>query len=151
MYVNASDALEIKWGYSISVPVPFPSLRAIWEAAPRQGITSTVGSKCITHPFKIKFHGWWEVQDVRVIRSLCVIPPYCYSGTFCYCPWLFLPDSWQLDISLHGQKLSECMFIHLANVLFPLCLSQPKHALNGRHQPKCPGSHRSPHPCLNIW
>ena len=41
-----------------------------------------------------------------------------------------------LTLFLRGQKLSECMFIHLANVLFPLCLSQPKHAINGRHQPK---------------
>ena len=84
-------------------------------------------------------------------ETLCVALSYCYSGTFWHCPWLFLPDSWQLNISLRGQKLSECIFIHLANVLFPLCLSQPKHAINGRHRPECPGSHRSPHPCLNIW
>lgn len=46
---------EIKWGYSISVPVPFPSLQAIWEVSPRQGIMSMVGGKCVLIPSKLNF------------------------------------------------------------------------------------------------
>lgn len=42
----------------------------------------------------------------------------------------------RLCLSLCGQKLSGCTFIHFAHVLFPLCLSQPKHVINGRHHPK---------------
>ena len=109
MYVKASDALEIKWGYSVR----FPSLQAIWEGAPRQGITSMVGGKCITHPFKIKFHGWWEIQNFRVIKS----QRDSVCGRFLLLPWRFLVLSlalppWQLT-ARHFSLWPEAKRVHV--------------------------------------
>lgn len=58
------------------------------------------------------------------------------AGTTWHCPWLFLTDSWQPLPSSLWPEVSKCMFVHLAAVLFPLCLRQPKHAIKGRRQPK---------------
>lgn len=120
-----------------SIPLPARNLRSGCKATSLWSV-----GKCSAYPIKIKFHGWREIKDFRVISSqrdsMC--------GPFLLLLWHFLALSlalppWQLTadsltLFLRGQKLSECMFIHLANVLFPLCLSQPKHAINGRHQPK---------------
>lgn len=77
--------------------VPFPSLRAIWEVAPRHQVCGQWISVALI-PSKLNFT---VGEKLKISESLahkgtpCVVPSYYYSGIFWHCPWLFLPDSWQ--------------------------------------------------------